>query len=71
MAVCNLCQAPLQNDEIAIYKKLINRKADTFLCKQCLSKMICCDPELIDEKIRQFREAGCFLFPSNGSDQAT
>jgi uncharacterized protein YlaI len=63
MALCKQCGVPLHNDEIAIYKKLVNRAAETYLCKQCLSQYFHCDIAKINEKIRQFRESGCFLFP--------
>lgn len=63
MARCIQCQQILQNDEISIYKKLVNKMADQFLCKICLAKKLDCDPQLIDMKIKQFRDIGCFLFP--------
>lgn len=31
-------------------------------CKQCLSKHLGVTPELIDEKIEQFKRQGCTLF---------
>ena len=66
MANCKECGANLDNDEIAIYIRLIDRKAKEFLCKKCLAIRLGCDVLLIDEKIHYYREHGCFLFPKEG-----
>ncbi|MDD6236483.1 MAG: hypothetical protein PUB00_03780 [Clostridiales bacterium] len=63
MNQCRKCGKALTGDEIAIYRKLICRTAQNFLCKECQAAYFGCSIELIDEKIRQFRESGCFLFP--------
>lgn len=62
MRRCRTCQAVLCSDEVALYRKLIRRDADTFLCKQCLAGELHCPTELLDRKIEQFRANGCFLF---------
>lgn len=63
MSQCRACGKHLTNDEIGIYKKLVCRTARDFLCKYCLAAHFHCEVRQIDEKIRQFRESGCFLFP--------
>ena len=34
---CRTCGAPLHDDDIAIYRKLVYRGAEDFLCIQCLA----------------------------------
>ncbi len=63
MSRCRECGQKLTNDDIGIYKKLVCRTAQDFLCQNCLAAYFHCDIRLIQEKIRQFRESGCFLFP--------
>lgn len=60
---CKKCGAKLSNDDIAIYKKLVLRSADEFLCIDCLAEYFRVSREAIEEKIRYFRESGvCTLF---------
>lgn len=59
---CMQCGRKLTNDEIGAHKKLVNRGAQSFLCKTCLAQKFRISEALIDEKIRQFREMGCSLF---------
>ncbi len=63
MSNCWKCGKALTGDEIAIHRKLICRTAQAFLCKECQAVYFGCSTAVIDEKIRQFRESGCFLFP--------
>ena len=37
MSVCRRCSRTLTADEIAVYKRMVNRGADTFLCAACLA----------------------------------
>ncbi|MBS5480402.1 MAG: hypothetical protein ACLSS9_09740 [Acutalibacteraceae bacterium] len=62
---CRQCGKQLTGDEIAVYRKLVDRMAEEFLCKECLARYFRCDVSLIDQKIRQFRETGCALFAAN------
>lgn len=59
---CYACHAGLTADEKAVYRKLVNRGAETFLCIGCLSRRLGVSQELIREKIAAFRAAGCRLF---------
>jgi len=56
------CRKTLSHNEIGAHKRLINRGAEEFLCRECLAEKFRVSPELIDEKIRQFKENGCTLF---------
>ena len=60
---CKQCGAKLMADDIAIYKKMVLRTADEFLCIDCLAKYFNVSRKAIEDKIRYFRESGkCALF---------
>lgn len=60
---CRKCSSPLTGDAIAIYRKLINMGAESFLCINCLAEHFGCSPEDIEELIKYYRESGeCTLF---------
>ncbi len=56
------CDKRLLSDEIAIYRRLIYRDAEEYLCKACLAKKMRVSEEAIDEKIAHFKKIGCTLF---------
>ena len=60
---CMECGRELTADEIAIYKRMVNRGAENFLCVSCLARHYKIPEELIYEKIEHFRAMGCALFP--------
>ena len=62
MSECIRCGRELTADEIGIYRKLINRGAEEYLCIPCLSEDLKISEEEILKKIEQFRKAGCTLF---------
>lgn len=62
MSVCKNCQKSLLNDEVAIYKRLVNRGAQEFLCINCLAKRMEVEVSDIEEKIVHFKKMGCTLF---------
>lgn len=57
------CGRELSADEIGLHKKMINRGAETFMCIDCLAAFFHCEVSLLEQKIEQFREQGCMLFP--------
>ncbi len=60
---CSKCGAPLGPDDIAIYKKLVFRGAEEFLCIDCLAAYFQVPREEIEKRIRYYRESGqCTLF---------
>lgn len=62
MNKCKNCGKTLTQDEIAVYKRLVNRGAVKFLCIDCLAEYFKCDKILILQKIEQFKKMGCPLF---------
>ncbi len=56
------CEKRLTLDEIAIYRRLIYRDAEEYLCKACLAGKMRVSEKEIDEKIAHFKKIGCTLF---------
>lgn len=60
---CRQCGASLGTDDIAIYRKLVFRAAEDFLCIDCLADYFKCPRAEIEKRIRYYRESGeCSLF---------
>ena len=49
---CMQCGRELTHDEIAIYKRMVNRGAKEYLCITCFAKKFKVSEELIRESIR-------------------
>lgn len=62
MSTCKKCGKELGGNDIGLTKKLINRGSTEFLCIDCIAEKFDCTKELLEEKIRQFKESGCTLF---------
>ncbi len=62
MSSCKKCGKELSGNDIGLTKKLINRGSTEFLCIDCIAEKFDCTKELLEEKIRQFKESGCTLF---------
>lgn len=62
MSNCKKCGKELSGNDIGLTKKLINRGSTEFLCIDCIAENFDCTKELLEEKIRQFKESGCTLF---------
>ena len=63
MSVCINCGRELCPTDIGLTKKLINRGATHFMCKKCLADKFNVTETRLDEKVAEFRAAGCLLFP--------
>ena len=62
IASCIQCEKELKNDEIAIYRRLIYRDAEEYMCKACLAKYLGVPEQVIDARIAYFKKIGCTLF---------
>lgn len=62
MADCRECGKLLTSDEVAIYRRMIHREAEDYLCRECLAKFLGVPPAFIDERIAYFKRIGCVLF---------
>ena len=62
-STCKKCGKPLESDAIPIYKKLINRGAEEFLCIDCLAEYIGTSRAHIEGLIDYYTKSGtCALF---------
>ncbi|MBP3922174.1 MAG: hypothetical protein IJF09_07635 [Ruminiclostridium sp.] len=62
-STCYKCGAKLGGDDIAIYRKLVTRNADEFLCIDCLADFYKTTRQAIEERIDYYRKSGeCTLF---------
>ena len=59
---CMKCNKKLEQDETAIYKKLVNRGAIEYLCIPCLAEYFKCQESLIQDRIDALKKSGCTLF---------
>lgn len=61
---CKKCgKENLSGDELAIYRKLVDRGATEFLCIDCLAEFFGCDRKDIEDRIKYYRDSGeCTLF---------
>ena len=60
---CRTCGAELGDDDREIYRKLVYRGAEDFLCISCLADYFKCPKEAIEKRIQYYRESGeCTLF---------
>ena len=60
---CMRCGAGLCGDEIALYKKLVFRGADEFLCLDCLAAYCSTTREKLEALIAYYHRTGiCSLF---------
>lgn len=60
---CYVCgKENLSKDEIGLTKKLINKKAASFYCIDCLAEYLEVTTEELLDKLEEFKEEGCTLF---------
>lgn len=69
MSKCLKCGKELNQTDVGLSKKLINRGTTEYFCKACLAEKFCVTEELLDEKVRAFRAAGCALFPPDDNNK--
>lgn len=59
---CSVCKVKIDNDYMALNKKLLGRRIQEFYCADCLAEYIGCTTADLEVKIEEFKEAGCGLF---------
>ena len=62
MLFCMQCEKRLTSDEVAIYRRLIYRDAEEYLCKAWLAETMKTTETEIERKIEHFKSIGCTLF---------
>ena len=56
MADCKQCGKWLKSDEMAIYRRLVYRDAEEYLCIECLAKYLGVSTAVIEQKIEYFKK---------------
>lgn len=60
---CYVCgKTPLTKNEVGLTKKLVDKKATSFYCINCLAENLEVTTEELEAKIEEFKEEGCTLF---------
>jgi len=59
---CMACKDILENDEVALNKKLFSKSVQNFYCLKCLADYLELPEELLKQKIVEFKKQGCGLF---------
>ena len=60
---CYVCgKTPLTKNEVGLTKKLIDKKATSFYCIDCLAENLEGNTGGLEAKIEEFKEEGCTLF---------
>lgn len=65
MSKCIKCGKEITNNEMGLTKKLINRSASEYMCIECMAEYFGVSVERLNEKIEEFKHAGCTLFEKN------
>ena len=59
---CCDCKQPLNKDEIALTRKLIDDAPEEYYCLPCMAEFLGCSEDDLKIKIEEFKEQGCTLF---------
>lgn len=62
MSNCIKCDKTLKRDEIGLFKKLVDKNAQQYLCIECMAKHFDVSLSDLEEKIKQYKQLGCMLF---------
>lgn len=65
MDKCMKCGRGLSNDETGLHKKLFGTTSTEFMCLTCCAEYLSVSEDMLNQKIKQFKDMGCMLFCSN------
>ena len=60
---CYSCNNEIDTIDIGAHRKLIDKCASRYMCRNCLSHELGWSREYLDGIIKMYRERGCMLFP--------
>ena len=60
---CYSCQKEIDTIDIGAHRKLIDKCASRYMCRDCLSRELGWSREYLDGVIKMYRPRGCMLFP--------
>lgn len=62
MCKCKECEKMLTKAEIGLFKKLISKSAEKFMCFDCMAEYFEVSAEALEKKAEQYKKMGCTLF---------
>lgn len=60
---CYLCNKVIDTIDVGAHRKLIDKCASRYMCRDCLARELGWSREYLDRVIRMYRQRGCMLFP--------
>ena len=60
---CYVCNKEINTIDIGAHRKLIDKCASRYMCRDCLARELGWSREYLDGIIQMYRERGCMLFP--------
>ena len=60
---CYLCNKDIDTIDVGAHRKLIDKCASRYTCRDCLARELGWSREYLDGIIQMYRERGCMLFP--------
>ena len=60
---CCKCEREIDTIDVGAHRKLIDKCAARYMCRDCLSGELGWSREYLDRVIQTYRERGCMLFP--------
>ena len=60
---CYLCNKEIDTIDVGAHRKLIDKCASRYMCRDCLARELGWSREYLDRVIRMYRQRGCMLFP--------
>ena len=60
---CYQCNKELDTIDVGAHRKLVNKCAERYMCRDCLARELGWSREYLDKIIQMYRERGCMLFP--------
>ena len=60
---CLKCEREIDTIDVGAHRKLIDKCASRYMCRDCLARELGWSREYLDGVIKMYRERGCMLFP--------
>ena len=60
---CYRCEKEIDTIDIGAHRKLIDKCAAKYLCRDCLASELGWSREYLDQVVINYRKRGCLLFP--------
>ncbi|MBQ7384380.1 MAG: hypothetical protein IJV72_06280 [Clostridia bacterium] len=60
---CYLCNKEIDTIDVGAHRKLIDKSASHYMCRDCLANELGWSRKYLDGIVQLYRERGCMLFP--------